>query len=418
MIARTTKPPAHSPVDGRSAVVIGGGPAGLIAAERLAVAGLGVTLYEQRRSVGRTFLLAGRGGLNITHSEPFDLFLTHYTDRADRLRGALERFGPAELRAWCDGLGEPTFEGSSGRVFPKSFRATPLLRAWLARLGDLGVRIRTGHRWDGWTDAGAALLRDPTGTAIEAPADVTVIALGGASWPRVGSDGGWVSAFERASIDVRPLRPANVGVRVVWSGDFVERFAGTPLKNVAVTVGSTTVRGDPIVTTTGLEGGPVYAVGRAVRDLLDSEGRAALVIDLHPDLSADRLADRLARRRAKDSVTTWLRRSAGIHPVGVALIREATGNELPRDVRDMAALVKAVALSVVGTMPIDRAISTAGGVAFDEIDDRFMLRRRPGTFVAGEMLDWEAPTGGYLLQASFATGVAAAEGAIAWLSGP
>ncbi len=402
--------------DHHTAVVIGGGPAGLIAAERLANAGHHVTVYEQRRSVGRKFLLAGRGGLNITHGEPFATFITRYGDRAGRLQPLLERFGPAELRAWCEGLGQPTFEGSSGRVFPETFRATPLLRAWLQRLAALDVRIETSHAWIGWSDSGAPRIVDPEGVEVDVAPDVMIIALGGASWPRVGSDGRWASVFEAASIEVRPLRPANVGVRLAWSGSFAERFAGAPLKNVSVTVGASTVRGDPIVTTTGLEGGPIYALGVELRDALDDQGSASLVIDLHPDQTFERLTARLARRRPKDSAATWLRRSVGLQPAAIGVMREATGNALPVDAATMAALVKAVPLTVTGTMPVGRAISTAGGVSFDELDDALMLRRRPGVFVAGEMLDWEAPTGGYLLQASFATGVAAAEGAIAWLA--
>ena len=398
-----------------TATVVGGGPAGLIAAEELARAGVAVTVYEHRRSVGRKFLLAGRGGLNITHTEPRDAFVARYGVEAERIGSMLAAFGPDDLRAWCAGLGEPTFAGSSGRVFPESFRATPLLRAWLTRLVGLGVRIETRHRWLGWSPTGADRVVDPDGVVFEVAGDVTVMALGGASWPRVGSDGGWVTAFEAAGIEVRPLRAANVGVRVGWTSAFAERFEGEPVKNVALTVGDVTVRGDPIVTTTGLEGGPVYALTVPIRDALDRVGRCEVLFDLHPDQSVARVAERLARRRPKDSATTWLRRSIGLHPVMVGLLREATGNELPDDPVTMAALVKRVPVTVTGTMPIDRAISTAGGVAFDELDADLMLLQRPGTFVAGEMLDWEAPTGGYLLQASFSTGVVAARGALALL---
>lgn len=401
---------------GPTAAVIGGGPAGLIAAERLAGAGFGVTVYEQRPSVGRTLLLAGRGGLNITHSEPFATVLGRYGDQSPRLRAALERFGPAELCAWCAELGEPTFIGSSGRVFPASFRATPLLRAWLGRLEKLGVKIAVRHRWLGWAESGSHRFSLADGSIVDVVTDVTVVALGGASWPRVGGDGSWVSSFAEARIDVAPLRPANVGVRVAWSTGFVERFAGSPIKNIAVTVGSTRVRGDPVVTEAGLEGGPIYGVGAETRAELDRRGRCRMLLDLHPDVSPAGLAERLARRRPKDSMSTFLRRAGGLHPVMIGVLREVTGNRLPSEPRELAGLVKAVPLDVVGTMPIQRAISTAGGVAFGELDERFMLRRRPGVFVAGEMLDWEAPTGGYLLQASFSTGVAAAEGAIEWLA--
>ncbi len=381
-------------------------------------------MFEHKPSVGRKFLLAGRGGLNLTHTEPFDEFVDHY-DAKGWVAPLLAAFGPDDLREWCAGLGEETFVGSSGRVFPASFRATPLLRAWLRRLDELGVVFATRHRWRGWGDEGAHRFAGPDGREFDVVADATVMALGGASWPRVGSDGGWVSVFESAGITVTSLRPANAGVVVDWSAAFAERFAGQPIKNVAVSVGSAAVdgdergdvRGDVMVTTAGLEGGPVYAVGREVRAELDASGGCTLMIDLHPDQTVEQLTERLAKRRPKDSVTTWLRRSLGLHLVAVNLIREAVGARLPGDPGRMAELVKRVPLSIVGSMPIDRAISTAGGVALDELDGDLMLRRRPGTFVAGEMIDWEAPTGGYLLQASFSTGVVAARGASKWSRG-
>jgi len=402
------------------ATVIGGGPAGLIAAERLASAGVAVTVYDHKPSVGRKFLLAGRGGLNITHSEPAEAFMARYGDAPAQLVRALAEFDADDLQTWCAGLGEPTFVGSSGRVFPKSFRATPLLRAWLRRLDNLGVRLALQRRWIGWGPDGSHRFVDAGGHESTVDGDATVFALGGASWPRVGSDGGWVTAFEAAGIAVNRLRPANAGVRVDWSAEFVERHHGAPLKNVAVSVlgqpAISPVRGDPIITRDGLEGGPVYALSVPIRESLDRDGTCRLSIDLHPDLSIDRLVERLGRRRPKDSATTWLRRSIGLHPAMVGVLREATGNRLPTDPAEMAALVKRVVVEVIDTMPIERAISTAGGVMFSELDDSLMLHRRPGQFVAGEMLDWEAPTGGYLLQASFSTGVAAARGAISWLA--
>lgn len=417
-----------------------------MAAEVLALAGLDVVVYEHMPSVGRKLLLAGRGGLNLTHSEPLERLLERYTPLPPALEAALRSFGPDELRAWCAELGEPTFVGSSGRVFPASFRATPLLRAWLARLRNLGVEFRVRHRWLGWADGvsdadaeraasagvgGAAygggayrrMLRrsrfeSPDGSVVVEGSDITVFALGGASWPRVGSTGTWVGEFERRGIDVRPLRAANVGVRVDWTPVFVGRFAGTPVKNIAVgVVGSDAYgRGDAMVTGTGLEGGPVYAVGAAIREALEA-GSCTLNVDLLPDRSTADLSQRLASiRRPKDSIATWLRR-AGVDAAAVGLAREATVNRLPGDADAMAALLKAVPVPVAALMPIDRAISTAGGVAFDEVDDACMLRRMPGVFVVGEMLDWEAPTGGYLLQATFSTAVRAAEGAVAWVRG-
>ncbi|MEQ8437391.1 MAG: TIGR03862 family flavoprotein [Ilumatobacter fluminis] len=396
-----------------TAAVIGGGPAGLIAAERLVASGAEVTVYDHAPSVGRKFLLAGRGGLNITHAEPFEQFVTRYGDAADHLRPSLEAFPPDALRAWCAGLGQPTFAGSSGRVFPEAFRATPLLRAWLARLASGGVRLEPRTRWVGWTDDGGVRLGTPDGDRIEHPG-ATVLALGGASWPRVGSDGGWVDTFLRAGIDVAPLRAANVRVLVGWTSWFVRQFAGEPLKNVALTVGERTVRGEPVVTEHGLEGGPVYALGDLIRDDLDEHGTATLTIDLAPDLAADQLDERLGRRE-RDSTSTRLKR-AGLHAVAVNVLREATSNDLPTDHEQLAALIKAVPLRVSGTASIDRAISSAGGVRWSELDEHLMLRRRPGTFVSGEMIDWEAPTGGYLLQACFSTGRTAGDGAAAWLN--
>ncbi|MFI2753689.1 NAD(P)/FAD-dependent oxidoreductase [Cellulomonas sp. P22] len=399
-----------------TAGVIGGGPAGLIAAETLARAGVAVTVYDRMPSVGRRFLLAGHGGLNITHSEARDRMLGRYGRSADRIAPMLDVFSPDDLRDWCAGLGEPTFVGSSGRVFPQAFRATPLMRAWLVRLAELGVRIETRQRWTGWTGDGGLHFTRTDGETVEVAPDVTLFALGGASWPRLGADGGWVDLFTDRGIAVTPLRAANVGVQVSWTDTFAERFAGKPLKNVALTVRGRdqSARGDAMVTRTGIEGGPIYAIGAAIRDALDADGECVLHVDLRPDLTVDQLTARLQNRRPKDSGSTWLRR-IGLDPVAIALLRESTGGALPVDATVMAELVKAVPAVVPATMPIDRAISTAGGVAWEEVDESLMVRRLPGTFVAGEMLDWEAPTGGYLLQASFSTGVVTARGAVAWL---
>lgn len=399
-----------------TASVIGGGPAGLIAAEVLATAGVSVTVFDHTPSVGRKFLLAGRGGLNITHSEPRATFDARYGPSAARLTPILDAFGPDDLRAWCEGLGEPTFVGTSGRVFPKSFRATPLLRAWLRRLTDLGVRFEVRHRWIGFGDEPTALrVRGPEGERT-VTSDVAVFALGGASWPRVGSDGGWVGAFTDAGVEISPLRAANAGVRVTWMASFLDRFEGVPLKNVAVSVaGVAPVRGDAMITRAGLEGGPVYAVGSAVRAELDATGTATLLVDLHPDLTVERVAQRLGHRREKESASTWLKRSLKLSSLSIAVLREADAGALPADPAALAALVKAVPVHVLDLMPIERAISTSGGIAWSELDDDLMVRRLPGVFVAGEMLDWEAPTGGYLLQACFSTAVAAARGASARL---
>ena len=403
--------------------MVGGGPAGLMAAELLADAGLAVTVFEHMPSVGRKLLLAGRSGLNITHSEPIDDLLRRYGPNAGRLDAAVRAFGPLELRSWCASLGEPTFVGSTGQVFPASWRATPLLRAWLARLERAGISIEVRHRWLGWAtapdgtpDARRSLFERADGTTVEVFGDVTVLALGGASWPRVGSDGGWVAAVELAGVDVAELRAANCGIRFDWTAAFIERFAGIPLKNIAVTVAGRSVRGDAMVTRGGIEGGPIYAQSAAIRDIIDRAGSCTVTFDLHPDLTVEGLFERLERRRPKDSLATTLHRTIGLTPVAVSFLREATGNRVPRGSTELATLVKAVPIVITAIMAIDRAISTAGGITLAELDESFMVRRLPGTFVAGEMIDWEAPTGGYLLQASFSTAVAAARGAVAWLA--
>jgi uncharacterized flavoprotein (TIGR03862 family) len=394
-------------------LVVGGGPGGLMAAERCAAGGASVVVIEHRASVGRTLLLAGRSGLNLTHAEPLDSLLDRYGRARPRLEPAIRRFGPDDLRAWCHGLGETTFVGSSGRVFPDSFRATPLLRAWLRRLDRLGVQFRVHHRWMGWRGDGV-VIADRSGATSTVTPRATVLALGGASWPRVGSDGSWVPYLRQLGVDVVPFRPANCGFDVAWTDGFVERFAGTPLKNIRLRVGDVEARGDAVITTSGLESGAVYAVSAPLRDLVDAEGSAMLHVDLQPDLDTSAVAARLARGRAKDSRSTALRRSLKAAPVAIGLLREVTGNRLPDDPSELAALVKAAPVTVTGTAPIERAISSAGGVALDEVDDSFMLLRRPGVFVVGEMLDWEAPTGGYLLQGVFSTAVAAGDAAMVW----
>ncbi len=403
-----------------TATVVGGGPAGLMAAEVLATAGVQVDLYDHMPSVGRKLLLAGRSGLNLTHAEPLDDLLARYGNAAQVAR-AVRSFPPAALRRWAADLGEPTFVGSSGRVFPTSSRATPLLRAWLLRLDSLGVRRHVRHRWLGWAttpggdpDPREHRFRRVDGDEIRERTDVTVFGLGGASWPRVGSDAGWAAPFRAAGLEVHELLPANCGVHIAWSARFAEQFAGTPLKNVTISVGDVVARGDATITTAGLESGPVYPLSATIRDVIAGNGHCPITLDLHPDLTVAVVQQRLTSRRPKDSLATRLRRSLGIMPAAVALLREATGNHVPTDAPALARLVKAVPLVVHATAPIERAISSAGGVSFAEIDEHWMLRRLPGNFVAGEMVDWEAPTGGYLLQATFATAVAAANGALAW----
>ena len=399
--------------------IVGGGPAGLMAAETLAAAGLPVTVYERMPSAGRKLLIAGRGGLNLTHTEPLPAFLARYHPAHPTLRAAIEAYPPAALRDWCEGLGQPTFVGSSGRVFPDSFKASPLLRAWLARLDAGGVALRTRHRLTGLAEDGTLAFETPEGPHRIRPR-ASLLALGGASWPRLGSDGTWVPLLERAGLAVAPLKPANVGFDVAWSPHWsahvAERFAGAPLKRIAARIGGEAARGEAVVTATGLEGGVIYALGRSIRAAVEREGSATLLLDLRPDLAADALAKRLARSRFGESLSTRLRKAAGLDGLAAALLREAHANALPGDADQLTAAIKAAPLRLTAPAPLARAISTAGGLRFEELDARFMLRARPGLFAAGEMLDWEAPTGGYLLQAAFAGGRAAALGLIDWLA--
>ena len=383
--------------------VVGGGPAGLMAAETLAAAGLAVTVYDRMPSVGRKLLLAGRGGLNLTHSEPMEQFMPRYGPASRALAPAVSAFPPAALREWADALGQATFVGSSGRVFPKAFKATPLLRAWLVRLRGMGVAFAPGHRWVGWD--GASLRFETARGNVLVAADATVLAMGGASWPRMGSDGAWAPVLEAAGVKVAPLVPANGGFLCAWSDLFRSRFQGEPLKRIAASFQGVTVRGEAVVTVDGIEGGPIYALSAALRKAIAAEGAATLLLDLRPDLDRAALSARLGGPGV--SMANALRR-AGLSPAAASLVRE-----IPSDL-PLAERIKALPLALTGTRPIGRAISTAGGVSFAALDGS-MLRVRPGVFVAGEMLDWEAPTGGYLLQGCFSTGRAAAEAALAWL---
>ncbi|WP_139247788.1 TIGR03862 family flavoprotein [Hyphomicrobium sp. CS1GBMeth3] len=399
--------------------VIGGGPAGLMAAETLATSGAKVTLYERMPRIARKFLLAGRGGLNLTHSEPLDVFLTRYRRAAPSLRAAIEKFPPAALRAWSEELGQETFVGSSGRVFPRAMKTSPFLRAWLKRLENLGVELRLGHRWKGWDEDGGLIFETAAGD-VGVAASCTVLALGGASWPRLGSDASWINPLAEAGALITPLMPSNSGVRVAWSEVFRTRYAGTPLKRIAMTCGGETARGEAMITAEGIEGGAIYALSAPIREALSEHGAAEIMLDLRPDEQKNELLERLAKPRGKQSLATWLRKSLRLEGAAAGLLHEAvlsSGTSLGSMTAEaLAELIKAVPIRTTGLASIDRAISTAGGLSFDELDETFMLRARPGTFVAGEMLDWDAPTGGYLLQACFATGRAAAEGARAYLA--
>jgi uncharacterized flavoprotein (TIGR03862 family) len=393
--------------------IVGAGPAGLYAAEIIAERGHRVTIYERMPSAARKFLLAGRGGLNLTHSEPIDAFLTRYGDGAREVRAAIEAFPPERLIGWADALGAETFGGSSGRVFPRAMKASPLLRAWLRRLDQLGVRIKTRHLLTGFASEGGLTFETAGKETITIAPDAALLALGGASWPKLGSDGRWVDVLEAAHVPVTPLASANSGVLVSWSDIFRLRFEGAALKRIALTVGGTTARGEAIITRGGLEGGAVYALGPAIRRALDAGNGAALLIDLKPDIPLADLSERLAKPRGKETLTNFLRKAAHLDPAAIGILRETP---LPEGAEALAALIKAVPVRVTGLSDIARAISTAGGVAWPGVDGGLMLTARPGVFVAGEMLDWEAPTGGYLLQATFATASQAANGLLGWLA--
>jgi len=399
-----------SPV--RNIAIVGAGPAGLFAAEIIANRGHCVTVYERMASPARKFLLAGRGGLNLTHSEGLAAFLDRYGGDAAEVRAAVERFPPEKLIAWANGLGADTFVGSSGRIFPRAMKASPLLRAWLRRLGNLGVTIKTRHRWTGFSPSGALQFETADKSIVEVNPDATLLALGGASWPKLGSDGLWVENFAQTGISVTPLAPANCGVIVPWSDVFRSRFEGSALKRIALTVDGVTRRGEAIVTRNGLEGGAVYALGPYIRAALAKHGTATLLVDLKPDMTRDDLVARLTKPRGKDTMTNFLRKAAHLDAAGAGLVRE-TG--LPEGPEALAARIKAAPVRITGLAGLERAISTAGGVAWRSLNADLMLTARPGVFIAGEMLDWEAPTGGYLLQGTFATSAKAANGLLDWL---
>ncbi|WP_029076316.1 NAD(P)/FAD-dependent oxidoreductase [Kaistia adipata] len=399
----------------RSVAIVGAGPAGLIAAETLAAAGLAVTVHDRMPSVGRKFLMAGRGGLNLTHSEPLEAFLARYGAATSRLAPLVEAFPPSALRDWAEGLDAPTFVGSSGRVFPTALKASPLLRAWLRRLDGLGVRFALRSAWTGFDAAGDLRFDRADGSSETVRADATLLALGGASWPRLGAHGDWIDALAARGVPIAPLRPANSGFQTPWSEQFRDRFAGTPLKTIAISVDGTTRRGEAMVTAYGLEGGLIYALSAELRDRIARDGSVLLSIDLAPGRDAAALAARIAAQKSGQSLSNLLRKAAHLPPVAINLMREGAGGPLPREPERLAALIKAVPIRLDGVEGMERAISTAGGVLWDGIDDAMMLKALPGVFVAGEMIDWEAPTGGYLLQACFATGIAAAQGILARL---
>ena len=407
--------------------VIGGGPAGLMAAEVLSAGGVRVDLFDVMPSVGRKFLLAGKGGLNLTHSEPLETFLGRYGARREAIAPLIDAFPPDALRAWVHGLGITTFIGSSGRVFPTDMKAAPLLRTWLARLRAAEVAFHMRHRWQGWDDAGALRFSTPHGEVLHA-SDAVVLALGGASWSRLGSDGAWAPLLAARGVPPAPLQPSNCGFEVGcvdaqgvmqpgWSEFFRSRFAGQPVKTVAMSVSVFQQAGEFVVTEGGVEGSLVYAASSVARELIAAQGHALVHIDLQPGRTADFVRDEVARPRGSRSLSTHLKSRLGIDGVKAALLHDLLPREAFADPAQLAAAIKALPLRLIATRPIDEAISTAGGVRFDALDARQMLRALPGVFCAGEMLDWEAPTGGYLLNACLASGLVAGRGVLAHLRG-
>lgn len=409
----------------RRVAVIGGGPAGLMAAEGLAAQGVQVDVFDAMPSVGRKFLMAGRGGLNLTHSEAAAPFLARYGERAAQVAPWLAAMDAAALRAWAHELGIETFVGSSGRVFPQEMKAAPMLRAWLARLRASGVRFHMRHRWLGWPEGAApspAMLRFDTPDGVQTQtADAVVLALGGGSWAKLGSDGAWADGLQVHGITVAPLRPANCGFDVAWSEHFRQRYAGQPVKSVAMSCArknqiTPARQGEFVVSDTGIEGSLVYALSAPLRDQIDADGHAVAVLDLAPDWSQEKVMAAVTHPRGARSMSSHLQSRMGLTGVKAGLLRECASAEDFKDPARLAVRIKALPVTLVRARPIDEAISTAGGVAFDAVDSGLMLRAAPGVFCAGEMLDWEAPTGGYLLTACMASGVVAANGVGDYLS--
>lgn len=396
-------------------IIVGAGPAGLMAAEVLAKAGCCVSIYEKKPSPARKFLMAGRGGLNITHSEDIEKFMGRYGGASAFLRPMIDDFTPSDLRQWCEGLGEETFVGSSGRVFPKSFKASPLLRAWLKRLSDLGVTLHLQTMWQGWGQDGSLLFLNKDGAKMRVQADAVLLALGGASWPGLGTDGSWVALLRDKDVPVVDLCPANCGFVCAWSDVFREKFSGVPLKAISLSHAGNSARGDLMINEAGIEGGAVYALSSSIRNAIQKDGRAELRIDLRPDMARDDIAKKLEVRKAAQSFSNYLKSALSLPPVQISLLRETVPDVAVMPSDQIADLIKSVALTVNAPFSIERAISSAGGITLTALNDDLMIKSLPGVFAAGEMLDWEAPTGGYLLQASFATGVRAAHGILRYL---
>lgn len=399
--------------------IVGGGPAGLFAAERARAAGLEVDLFDAKGSVGRKFLIAGKGGLNLTHSEPRPAFDARYGTQATTVTRWLDRFDAQALRAWAAARGVPTFVGSSGRVFPEDLKAAPLLRGWVRQLREDGVRFHMQHRWCGWDAQGALRFETSDGLQVHA-ADATLLALGGGSWPQLGSDGRWQPLLIERGVDVAPLVPANCGFDIGWSAHLAERHAGAPLKPVVlhwtdVDGAARSLQGECVLTATGIEGSAIYAISGALRDAIARDGSALLELDLAPGRDLERLTRELARPRGRRSIGEHLRRASGLDAPKSALLFEVLARDAFDDPARVAAAIKRLPLRLIAPRPIEEAISSAGGVRLDAVDDGLMLDALPGVFVAGEMLDWEAPTGGYLLTACYASAAVAVDGVLSWL---
>jgi hypothetical protein len=400
----------------KTVAVIGGGPAGLMAAEVISARGrfAKVDVYDAMPSVGRKFLMAGKSGLNITHSDPFEVFVSRYGKRSKNIEPLLKAFGADQLREWVHGLGIQTFIGTSGRVFPMGMKASPLLRAWLTRLNASNVTFHLRHKWTGFLPDSSLRFTTPDGEVTVKP-DAVVLALGGGSWHRLGSDGAWVDWLKQAGAEVEALRPSNCGFDVEWSEHFREKYDGHPIKSVILSFGSLRQQGEFIVTKEGVQGGLIYTASAMMRDEIDANGVAIMYLDLKPDRTLEWLVDKLSRPRGKRSLASYLEKSLGIHSVKAGLLREFVSKEDFTDAERLAGLIKALPVPLVAPRPIDEAISSAGGVTFESLDEYLMLKTIPGVFCAGEMLDWEAPTGGYLLTACFSSGYAAGNGVLKWL---
>jgi uncharacterized flavoprotein (TIGR03862 family) len=385
----------------KSIAIIGGGPAGLMAAEMASLKGHKVTIYERMPSVARKFLMAGRGGLNLTHSMPMDKFIKNYGSASNWLAPLIDDFGPAALWNWCQELEQETFVGSSGRIFPKAMKASPLLRAWIGRLDAQGVEFKLRHQWQGWTEDGQLSFLH-AGQEVTVEADATVLAMGGGSWAKLGSDGNWVDRLRETGVSVAPLVPSNVGLKVEWSELFKEKWQGHPIKNTRLSLGEHSARGEVMVTAEGIEGGATYALSPFVREELEKKGTAVVTLDLRADHAVGKIMERLNATKKSLSLTNKLKKAVGLPAIAASLLREI--DIAGKSHEELAVLLKAFPITITGSEPIDRAISSAGGVKLHQLDETLMFKKMPGVYAVGEMLDWEAPTGGFLLQACFATG--------------